>query len=233
MKAAVITFPGSNCDDDVVYTLREFAKFDVTTLWHQERPALGEFQLVVVPGGFSYGDYLRSGAVAALSPVMEKVKEYAGNGGLVLGICNGFQILCEARLLPGALAKNESSKFQCKDVYLKVEDTNTPWTNQMKPGEVVQYPIAHGDGRYVCEIDSKSLADVDGVLLTYCDAKGKNLPEANPNGSQLAIAGISNKARNVFGLMPHPERATDLRSQHGKKLWNSLLSHLNAKGGNA
>jgi phosphoribosylformylglycinamidine synthase len=231
VKAAVITFPGSNCDDDVVYTLRELAKFEVTSLWHHDRPALGEYQLVVVPGGFSYGDYLRSGAMAALSPVMEKVKEYAGNGGKVLGICNGFQILCESRLLPGALVKNQGSKFLCQDVYLKVESTESPWTNQMKVGEVVQYPIAHGDGRYVCEIEAKSVSDVDGVLLTYCDAKGKNTPESNPNGSQLAIAGIANQQRNVFGLMPHPERATDLRSQHGKKLWSSILSSL--QGGNA
>ena len=231
MKAAVITFPGSNCDDDVVYSLREYAKFEVTTLWHHDSPALGDYSLVVVPGGFSYGDYLRSGAMASLSPVMVKVKEYAGNGGKVLGICNGFQILCEAQLLPGALAKNESSKFQCKDVYLKVLDTNTPWTNQMKPNEVLQIPIAHGDGRYVYGQIAKEFSDVDGILMTYCDAKGNYSPESNPNGSQLAIAGMSNKARNVFGLMPHPERATDLRSQHGKKLWDSILNSI--KGGNA
>lgn len=229
MKAAVITFPGSNCDDDAIYTLREFAKFDVTNLWHTDRPALGEYQLVVVPGGFSYGDYLRSGAVASLSPIMEKVKEYAGAGGHVIGICNGFQILCETGLLPGALAKNEGSKFVCKDVYLKVENNQTPWTSSMKVGEVIQLPIAHGDGRYVSGFSAKSVAEVDGALLTYCDAQGKALPGSNPNGSEHAIAGVSNKARNVFGLMPHPERATDLRSQHGKKIWQSLLTHLGAR----
>ncbi len=229
MKAAVITFPGSNCDDDVIYTLRDFAKFQVTNLWHTDQPPLGEYQLVVVPGGFSYGDYLRSGAVASLSPIMAKVKEYAAAGGHLLGICNGFQILCETGLLPGALAKNESSQFQCKDNFLKVENNQSPWTSAMKTGEVIELPIAHGDGRYVSGLSAKSLAEVDGVLLTYCDAAGKASAGSNPNGSELAIAGISNKARNIFGLMPHPERATDLRSQHGKKIWQSLLTSLNGK----
>ncbi len=227
MKAAVITFPGSNCDDDVVFSLREFAKFEVTNLWHLDRPALGDLSLVVVPGGFSYGDYLRSGAVAALSPIMESVKEYAAAGGLVLGICNGFQILCETKLLPGALAKNEDSKFHCKDVFLKVENNETPWTLAMTKGEILQFPIAHGDGRYVSGLTVKNASELDGLLLTYCDANGKVTKDSNPNGSDFAIAGITNRAKNVFGLMPHPERATDLRSHHGKKLWQSLLTHLN------
>lgn len=225
MRAAVITFPGSNCDDDIIFTLRESAKFEVTNLWHLDRPALGGYNLVVVPGGFSYGDYLRSGAVAALSPIMESVKEYAAAGGMVLGICNGFQILCEAKLLPGALAKNEDSKFHCKDVYLRVENNETPWTSAMKKGEVIQLPIAHGDGRYVSGLTLKEGSKLEGPLLSYCDASGAVSAGSNPNGSEQAVAGISNRELNVFGLMPHPERATDLRSQDGKKIWQSLLTH--------
>lgn len=222
MKAAVITFPGSNCDDDAVYTL-EKAGFSVERLWHKDTPDLSQFKLIVLPGGFSYGDYLRCGAIAALSPIMQKVKAFAGDGGFVLGICNGFQMLCEAGLLPGAVVRNASLKFVCKDVNLKVATPESPWTNEMKAGEVVVWPIAHGDGRYVVdEAQLKEMKSRNQVLLYYTDAKGNASAEHNPNGSLENIAGICNEKRNVFGLMPHPERSTDLRSQHGTKLWSSI-----------
>lgn len=220
MKAAVITFPGSNCDDDTVYTLGK-AGFEVDNLWHKDSPELSTYQLVVLPGGFSYGDYLRCGAIASLSPIMEKVKAYAKSGGMVLGICNGFQTLCEAGLLPGAVARNAGLKFICKDVPLKVATVSTPWTSEMKAGEVLVWPIAHGEGRYViAEAELETLKKNDQIVLQYAP---------NPNGSVMDIAGVCNVEKNVFGLMPHPERATDLRSQHGGKLWASIRKALEAK----
>lgn len=226
MKAAVITFPGSNCDDDAVYTL-EKAGFSVDRLWHKDTPELNDYKLIVLPGGFSYGDYLRCGAIAGLSPIMQKVKSFANGGGFVLGICNGFQILCESGLLPGAVVRNASLKFVCKDVNLRVATPESPWTNEMKSGEVVVWPIAHGDGRYVIdEAGLQSLKANHQILLHYTDPKGTANAEHNPNGSLENIAGICNEKRNVFGLMPHPERATDLRSQHGQKLWSSIKKAL-------
>jgi len=220
MKAAVVTFPGSNCDDDAVYALSKFAGFETNSVWHKERPSFGEHQLVVLPGGFSYGDYLRCGAVASLAPVMQSVKEYAERGGLVLGICNGFQILCESGLLPGALTFNESQKFICKDVALKTTNVRAPWTSEMKVGEQVEWPIAHGDGRYWTDPDGLAKLQANKqVLFTYSQ---------NPNGSVGDIAGICNERGNVFGLMPHPERATEFRSQHGMKLWKSITTSLKA-----
>ena len=208
MKAGVVTFPGSNCDEDLAYAL-SLSGFEVSSLWHKDSPDLSEFKLVVLPGGFSYGDYLRTGAMAAVSPIMQSVKQFAGQGGLVLGICNGLQILCEAGLLPGALVRNNSLKFICKDVALNVEDTNNPWTSHLKKNDTLIYPIAHGDGRYVTDEPSYNAMKEKGqILLTY-----KN----NPNGSAHDIAGLCNETKNVFGLMPHPERATDLRSQDGKR----------------
>ncbi len=219
MKAAVITFPGSNCDDDLAYALGEVAGFDVVPLWHKDTPSLGEYSLVCVPGGFSFGDYLRSGAVAALSPVMTSVKEYAGKGGLVLGLCNGFQILCEARLLPGALARNESLQFVCKDIKLKVEHTDSPWTRGMKAGEELIIPIAHGDGRFVVnDTEYARLKENGQILFTFSGE--------NPNGSAHDIAGVCNAKKNVFGTMPHPERASDLRSRDGMKFWSSIRQTL-------
>ncbi len=215
MKAGVITFPGSNCDDDLVYALSKVGGFNVASLWHKDRPNLGDFDLVCVPGGFSFGDYLRSGAVASLSPVMTSVKEYAERGGLVLGLCNGFQILCEAKLLPGALARNESLQFVCKDIKMKVENSDSPWTRAMTTGEELTIPIAHGDGRYVVdESDYTKLRQNGQILFTFSGG--------NPNGSAFDIAGVCNAKRNVFGTMPHPERASDLRSRDGVKFWQSI-----------
>ncbi len=218
MKAAVVTFPGSNCDDDTFDTLSRLVGFETKRVWHKDSVSFADFQLVVLPGGFSYGDYLRCGAIAALSPVMQGVKEFAEQGGLVLGICNGFQILCESRLLPGSLTLNEGRGFICRDTTLKTQASRAPWTSQMKAGENVRFPIAHGDGRYW--IDDEGLAKLkekQQILFTYTE---------NPNGSTADIAGICNERGNVFGLMPHPERATEFRGQDGKKLWSAITQAL-------
>ncbi len=220
MKAAVVTFPGSNCDDDAVYALSRFGGFETRRVWHKEKADLSDVGLVILPGGFSYGDYLRCGAIAALSPVMESVKAFAHNGGFVLGICNGFQILCEAQLLPGTLTLNESRKFICQDVSLKAVHPRAPWTSEWKQNESLEFPIAHGDGRYwIDEPGLKQLRDNGQILLTYAQ---------NPNGSVGDIAGICNDKGNVFGLMPHPERATELRSRDGLKMWKALATALKA-----
>jgi phosphoribosylformylglycinamidine synthase I len=217
MKAGVITFPGSNCDEDLSYVLEKLCGMNVTRLWHKEAIPLDDYDLVALPGGFSYGDYLRCGAIASLSPIMQEVKNAAARGTLVLGICNGFQILCEAGLLPGALAKNETLSFVCRDVKLKVSTVSSPWSNAYTANQAVTFPIAHGDGRYVVsENEFKSMKEKDQIVLTY--------DGVNPNGSSFDIAGVCNENKNVFGLMPHPERATDLRSGDGKKLWQSILS---------
>lgn len=224
LKAAVITFPGSNCDDDCVFALRDSCGFEVTTLWHKDTPALEAFDLVVLPGGFSYGDYLRSGAIAALSPIVDKVRSFAAGGGFVLGVCNGFQILCEAHLLPGALARNEKQRFVCRDVTLRTESADTPWTGGLKAGETILLPIAHGDGRYVVEeAEYEELRRNGQIVFTYSGE--------NPNGSVHDIAGVCNEKKNVFGLMPHPERATDLRSRDGAKIWKSLAATVAQRGG--
>lgn len=223
MKTAIITFPGSNCEDDLFYTFGQSCGFRVDRIWHKDRPDFSNYDLIALPGGFSYGDYLRCGAMASLSPVMEKVKEAAHQGKLVLGICNGFQILCESGLLPGALTRNEKQLFACKDVFLRVESNESPWTCEMKLGDTVSYPIAHGDGRYV--VDEAHLPQLQSngqILMTYVDAHGKISPGSNPNGSSFSIAGVCNEKKNVFGLMPHPERATDLRSRDGEKMWASV-----------
>ncbi len=219
-----MTFPGSNCDDDIVFALGTAAGMQVDRLWHKDSPSLSDYALVVLPGGFSYGDYLRCGAIASLSPVMARVKEYAGSGGHVLGICNGFQILCESRLLPGALARNESLSFVCRDVFLRTETADTRWTKACKVGDVLRVPIAHGEGRYVVEESEYDRMRAAGqVIFTYCDATGEHSEGSNPNGSQWNIAGVCNEKKNVFGLMPHPERASDLRSRDGMKIWQSFL----------
>ena len=221
MKAAVITFPGSNCDDDLAYVLKNFAGFEVGRLWHKDTPDLSVYDLVAVPGGFSYGDYLRCGAMAARSPIMEKVKNYAGQGGLLIGICNGFQILCEANLLPGALTGNTGQGFLCQDITLKVKTNASPWTQDLKQEEVLSLPIAHGEGRYIIgESNYKEMCANGQILLTYTET---------PNGSLYDIAGICNTEKNIFGLMPHPERATDLRSKDGLKIWNSLTRYIREK----
>lgn len=231
MRAGVVTFPGSNCDDDLVFTLQHNGGFAVDRLWHKDTPDLEGYDLVALPGGFSYGDYLRCGAIAGLSPIMARIKQFAASGGLTLGVCNGFQTLCEVGLLPGALAKNEHLNFICADVTLKVVSVSSPWTCTMKTGDLLTLPIAHGDGRYVIEEPQYlELKKKDQVLFTFADSSGNETREANPNGSTFSVAGICNERKNVFGLMPHPERATDLRTGDGKNFWNSIITTLRELG---
>jgi phosphoribosylformylglycinamidine synthase len=230
MKAAVLRFPGSNCDQDAHLALRELG-VAVDYVWHKDT-SLGGADLIVVPGGFSYGDYLRCGAIARFSPIMPAVKDAANNGALVLGICNGFQILCEAHLLPGALIRNRDLHFICEHVRVRVENYETPWTNAAVTGTVLRMPIAHGEGSYT--VDPATLKELNRnrqVLVRYVDARGALTGEANPNGSAENIAGICNAARNVFGLMPHPERACDSRlgSTDGRIIFRSALAHLGVK----
>ncbi len=221
MKAGVIVFPGSNCDRDAYYALRDVLGYEAEYLWHAEPRDLSEYGLVIVPGGFSYGDYLRPGAIARFARIMESLCEYAARGGLVLGVCNGFQILCEAGLLPGALTRNLSLKFRCKPVYVRVENADTPFTRRYQPGEVLQIPIAHGDGRYVCDEATLSQLRANGqILFRYCSPTGALDDAWNPNGSTDHIAGIANEGFNVLGMMPHPERACELLlgSADGRRL---------------
>ena len=209
MKFGVIIFPGSNCDHDAFWVASQVAKQPVTFLWH-DSPDLQGCDAIIVPGGFAYGDYLRTGAIAKFSPVMESVKKFAADGGLVLGICNGFQILCEAGLLPGALMRNAGLKYVCKPVHVRVETTNTPYTQGLTKGEVLEIPIGHMEGNYFC--DERTLAELkeqDRIVWRYVTAAGEVTPEANPNGSLENIAGICNAGRNVLGMMPHPERAAE------------------------
>ncbi len=228
MKFGVITFPGSNCDHDMVYVLETLMGQQVEQLWHKDHDLKG-CDFVVLPGGFSYGDYLRSGAIARFSPIMDEVIKFANDGGYVMGICNGFQILCESHLLPGALLHNVNQKFICKNVHLKAQTNNTLVTSNASLTEAVQIPIAHGEGNYyISDEGLKELNDNDQVLYRYCDADGNITPEANPNGSLENIAGVTNKSRNVFGMMPHPERAVDgvLGNTDGKLLFESILSQV-------
>lgn len=228
MKFGVITFPGSNCDHDMVYVLETLMGQQVEQLWHKDHDLKG-CDFVVLPGGFSYGDYLRSGAIARFSPIMDEVIKFANDGGYVMGICNGFQILCESHLLPGALLHNVNQKFICKNVHLKAQTNNTLVTSNASLTEAVQIPIAHGEGNYyISDEGLKELNDNDQVLYRYCNADGNITPEANPNGSLENIAGVTNKGRNVFGMMPHPERAVDgvLGNTDGKLLFESILSQV-------
>jgi len=225
VKFAVIRFPGSNCDQDCVYALNTFEGASADFVWHKDSSLAG-FDAVVVPGGFSYGDYLRCGAIARFSPIMKAVKEFAASGGLVIGICNGFQILCESGLLPGALVRNRGLHFICDHVNVKVEQTNTPFTSGLKPGTILNLPIAHGEGCYFADDATLATLEQDGrVLVRYCDASGQATEAANPNGSRNNIAGICNEGRNVFGLMPHPERACDtlLGSTDGAAIFQSMI----------
>jgi phosphoribosylformylglycinamidine synthase I len=225
MKFGVITFPGSNCDQDMIYVLKNIMGSEVVNLWHKDHDLQG-CDFIVLPGGFSYGDYLRSGAIARFSPIMQEVIAFANKGGYVMGICNGFQILCESHLLPGALLHNDHQKFNCKNVYLNVQTTNSLVTSAYKKNDVIQIPIAHGEGRYHADEKTiQTLFDNDQVLFKYCDQSGNITAESNPNGSHLNIAGVTNSGRNVFGMMPHPERAADsnLSNTDGKKLFESIL----------
>jgi phosphoribosylformylglycinamidine synthase subunit PurQ / glutaminase len=228
MKFGVIQFPGSNCDSDAYYAVRDVLREPVEYIWHQDTDLKG-FECVILPGGFSYGDYLRTGAIARFSPVMNAVEEFANRGGLVLGICNGFQILCEAHLLPGALTANVGLKFICRHVNLRVEHTNSAFTSSCRPGQVLRIPIAHQEGNYYCDADTLARLEDNGrVLFRYCDADGKVTPQANPNGSLANIAGIMNERGNVAGMMPHPERAGEsiLGSADGAFVLRSLVSTL-------
>ncbi len=230
MKAAVLRFPGSNCDQDAHLALTQLG-IPTEYVWHKDTSVAG-FDLIVAPGGFSYGDYLRCGAIARFSPIMKSVIDAAKHGGLVLGICNGFQILCEAGLLPGALIRNRNLHFVCEHVRVRVENYQTPWTCAAWTGTSLRIPVAHGEGSYVADPETlKELNRNRQVLLRYCDLRGAISEEANPNGSTENIAGICNERRNVFGLMPHPERACDARlgSTDGKIIFQSVLQHLGVK----
>ncbi|MDA8016010.1 MAG: phosphoribosylformylglycinamidine synthase subunit PurQ [Thermoanaerobaculia bacterium] len=211
MRCGVVTFPGSNCDHDVYHVLKHVLSQQVGFLWHDKADLKGA-ELVVLPGGFAYGDYLRGGALAALSPILEAVREHADNGGLVLGICNGFQVLLESGLLPGALRRNRSLRFECRDVFVQVERADTPWTEGYEEGRVLRLPIAHGEGNYVAsEADLEVLEETGRVVFRYCDTDG-NVDEesaSNINGSQNAIAGIVSSEGNILGMMPHPERCSE------------------------
>jgi phosphoribosylformylglycinamidine synthase I len=235
MRWAVIQFPGSNCDQDVFHVLKNVLAQDVNYVWHKDS-SLNDADAVVVPGGFSYGDYLRCGAIARFSPIMSAVKEAAAAGKTVLGICNGFQILCEAGLLPGVLVRNTSLHFRCETIPVRVEQPSSRFTSEYLTGQVLRLPIAHGEGHYVAdEATLDSLFQNKQVLFTYSDAQGRNTSEANPNGSQRHIAGICNRAGNVLGLMPHPERASEkiLGSADGLGLFTSILASYGASLTNA
>jgi phosphoribosylformylglycinamidine synthase len=209
MKCGIVVFPGSNCDHDCYHILKHIFGLDTRWIWHKDE-TLGDFDLVVLPGGFSYGDYLRSGAIARFSPIMKAVVDYANRGGRVLGICNGFQILVEAGLLPGALMRNRSQKFICKTVFVRVENTSTPFTNQCAERPVLKIPIAHADGNYFVDSDQlKRMTDQGQIILRYCGPNGEVSDAANPNGSMGNIAGVANEKKNVMGMMPHPERCAD------------------------
>lgn len=228
MKFGVITFPGSNCDHDMIHVLRDVTGSEVHEIWHRETklPGFSSQDCVIIPGGFSYGDYVRAGAIARLAPIMEAVEEHARNGGLVWGICNGFQILCEAQLLPGILVRNADQKFIGKDIYLKVESANSLITNQYAEGEVIRIPVAHADGRFIADQDViDEIESNNQVLFRYCDADGNVSKEANINGSTNNIAGICNYGRNVFGMMPHPERASEdaLGNTDGLRMFLSMI----------
>ena len=228
MRWGVAVFPGSCDDDDVAHCLGRVLGQDVRTLWHKD-PFPGGCDGVVLPGGFSYGDYLRAGAMARFAPVMQGIVEFAEAGGLVLGICNGFQILCESGLLPGTLTRNASLRFVCRRVFLRVEDNRSPFTRLARPGELLDMPVKHGEGRYYADAATlKQLDDNGQVLLRYADAAGKVCEEANPNGSVDGIAGVCNRERNVFGLMPHPEDATEpvLGGVSGLKIFSSMVAEI-------
>ena len=231
-RFAVLVFPGSNCDHDAYHAAKHVFGQDARFVWHKE-PQLGPADVVIVPGGFSYGDYLRAGAIARFSPVMRDVVRFAEGGGLVLGVCNGFQVLCEAGLLPGALLRNRSLRFACKDVHLRVENDQTPFTNTAAMGDLLQIPVAHGEGCYTADEATLDELEAEGrVVFRYTNAYGELADEASPNGSARGIAGIVNARGNVLGMMPHPERCVEgllggpAGSADGAVIFESLLHHL-------
>lgn len=225
MKFGVVVFPGSNCDHDAYHVMRDVIGRPAEFIWHQSADLCGA-DAVIVPGGFSYGDYLRTGAIARFSPVMRAIEKFARGGGVVLGVCNGFQILLESGLLPGAMLRNAGLRFVCRDVHIRVETTDTPFTCAARKGQVIQLPVAHGDGNYFC--DATTLAELernDQIVFRYTTADGREDAAANPNGSLANIAGICNRERNVAGLMPHPERASEdvLGSAQGAVIFRSMV----------
>ncbi len=226
MKVGVVIFPGSNCDRDAIYAFKNIFGFETVELFHKDHD-LQNCDLIFLPGGFSYGDYLRSGAIARFSPIMQNVIEFANNGGSVFGVCNGFQILCESHLLPGALLHNDHQKFNCKNVFIKTQTNNSLITSNIALKKALKIPVAHGEGRFYCDEKTlESLTTNDQVLFRYCDENGVVSDTSNPNGSLQNIAGICNENRNVFGMMPHPERAVDdnIYNTDGRLLFESILS---------
>jgi phosphoribosylformylglycinamidine synthase I len=231
MNFVVLQFPASNCDQDAVHVLRNVLGHSARLLWHKEY-SLGDADAVIIPGGFSYGDYLRTGAIARFSPVMQAVQSFAANGGPVLGICNGFQILCEAGMLPGALIRNRSLQFRCESVFIKTITTDSPFTNQIPGDKLLRVPIAHGEGCYFADEPTLAeLRDTNRILWRYVDAQGQATEISNPNGSLDNIAGICNERRNVAGLMPHPERASEpiLGCADGLRIFESLVHFLETR----
>jgi len=230
MKFGVIVFPGSNCDHDAYHVISKHVGQPVDFVWHRDTD-LSSYDAVIIPGGFSYGDYLRAGALARFSPVMGSVREFAAGGRFVLGICNGFQILCEAGLLPGALIRNRNLHFVCNHINVRVETAATPFTGELKKGDVLRLPVAHAEGNYVCDDATlEELQREDRIVFRYCDERGEITEAANPNGARDSIAGICNRERNVHGLMPHPERACEdlLGSSDGRGVFGSLAATLAA-----
>ncbi len=228
LKFGIVVFPGSNCDHDSHYVAETILGQEARLIWHKES-SLGEVDVVILPGGFSYGDYLRCGALARFSPIMKDIVRFANSGGVVFGICNGFQVLVEAGLLPGVLLRNDSLKFVCKYVNLRVENSGTLFTSRCRKGEILEIPIAHGDGNYFTDDDTlKRLEDGNQVVFRYCDQSGILTGESNPNGSISNIAGIINEQGNVMGMMPHPERASDPALHHtdGRKVFDSIVESL-------
>ena len=232
MKFGVIVFPGSNCDHDAYHAISKHIGQPVDFIWHRQT-SLDGYDAIIVPGGFSYGDYLRCGALAKFSPIMKAVKEFAAKGKFVFGICNGFQILCEAGLLPGALIRNKNLHFICDHINLKVENNNTPFTTEIEEGAVLSIPIAHAEGNYVCDDATfNELEENNQIVFRYCDENGEVTDAANPNGARSNIAGICNLDRNVIGMMPHPERAFEelLGSNDGKDIFRSLTNSIARMG---
>lgn len=226
MKFGVIIYPGSNCDHDMIYVLRNIMEQEVVELWHKDTSLQG-VNAVILPGGFSYGDYLRSGAIARFSPIMDHVIRFAHNGGFVFGVCNGFQILCEAGLLPGALLHNSKQKFVCKNVFIKSDNSSTVVTSLLDKNRAYKIPVAHGEGRYYADEEAlKRMRQNNQILFRYCDVNGIITEEANPNGSMDNIAGVCNENKNVYGMMPHPERAADdeLGNTDGRAIFESILN---------
>ena len=226
MKFGIVLLPGSNCDHDALHVAKDVIGADAELLWHKDTD-LKNADCVIIPGGFAYGDYLRAGALAKFAPIMEPIKRHAANGGLVFGICNGFQVLTEVGLLPGALMRNANLRFVSRDVYLRTEETDTPFTSQLDAGRVMRVPIAHGEGNYFA--DNATLDELERnrqVIFRYCDAEGRVLEEANPNGSARNIAGICNAQRNVLGMMPHPERCSEsiLGNADGLAVFQSIAA---------